>query len=261
MSGVFDAYARYYDLLYSDKDYSAEAEYVAARIRKYAPRARSVLELGCGTGAHAEALARLGFEVTGVDLSAKMVARANERRSNLPAELARCISFSEGDLRLLRSGREFDVAISLFHVMSYQTDNSDLLAALETADAHLRPGGLFLFDFWHGGAVLSQKPEVRIKRLEDRAVRITRIAEPTVHATRNVVDVEFTVFVEDKASGDIRQFRELHPMRYLFLPELQQMASARFELLDACGWMTSRDMGMDDWAGCVMLRKRDAEAP
>ena len=45
MSQVFDAYARYYDLLYRDKDYVGEAEYVAAHIRKQAPQAKRILEL------------------------------------------------------------------------------------------------------------------------------------------------------------------------------------------------------------------------
>ena len=60
MSVVFDAYAQYYDLLYCDKDYSAEAEYVALLIRRYAPEARRILELGCGTGETSVALARSG---------------------------------------------------------------------------------------------------------------------------------------------------------------------------------------------------------
>jgi predicted TPR repeat methyltransferase len=64
MSQVFDTYARYYDLLYRDKDYAGESEYVAAHIRKQAPQAKCILELGCGTGAHAEHLARMGYTVT-----------------------------------------------------------------------------------------------------------------------------------------------------------------------------------------------------
>ena len=53
MNQVFDAYARYYDLLYCDKDYAAEAGYVANHIRKLLPHTTHILELGCGTGAHA----------------------------------------------------------------------------------------------------------------------------------------------------------------------------------------------------------------
>jgi len=62
---VFADYARYYDLLYRDKDYSAEAQYVAGLVRKFHPSARSILELGSGTGIHASLLAEKGFTVHG----------------------------------------------------------------------------------------------------------------------------------------------------------------------------------------------------
>ena len=52
-SSVFSSYARFYDLLYRDKDNAAEAEYVASLIQKFHPAAQSILELGSGTGIHA----------------------------------------------------------------------------------------------------------------------------------------------------------------------------------------------------------------
>jgi predicted TPR repeat methyltransferase len=76
---VFGAYSRYYDLLYEDKDYSKEAEFVSSIIRRHAPGARTVLDLGCGTGIHACTLAQKGYQVTGLDRSADMLAKARER--------------------------------------------------------------------------------------------------------------------------------------------------------------------------------------
>ena len=46
MSQVFNAYAAYYDLLYRDKDYAAEADYVAGLVLQFAPEARTILDLG-----------------------------------------------------------------------------------------------------------------------------------------------------------------------------------------------------------------------
>jgi len=57
---VFENYARYYDLLYHDKDYNAEAKFVHQLLQIHAPETRSILELGCGTGSHAVLLAELG---------------------------------------------------------------------------------------------------------------------------------------------------------------------------------------------------------
>jgi len=68
-SSVFSDYARYYDLLYRDKDYVAEAEYVAGLIHKFHSSTRNILELGSGTGIHASLLAEEGFTVPGIERS------------------------------------------------------------------------------------------------------------------------------------------------------------------------------------------------
>ena len=92
----------------------AEADYVAAHIRQHAPQAKRILELGCGTGAHAEHLASMGYVVHGVDLSESMLARAESRKSKLPPEMAARMSFQHGDVRTVRTGQIYDVVISLF---------------------------------------------------------------------------------------------------------------------------------------------------
>lgn len=255
MTQVFDAYSRYYDLLYSDKDYAAEARYVVDRMRAYSGRVKRIAELGCGTGAHAEVLARDGFYVHGVDLSEGMIAAARARQTRLEAEVSSRLSFECADIRTFRGSGDFDAVVSLFHVVSYQTTSDDMEGVLAAAHSLLAPGGVFLFDFWYGPAVLTQKPEVRVKRLEDDLVRVTRVAEPVMHSNRNVVDVNFTVFVEDKSSGAIAQLQERHPMRYFFLPELQQLAAPRFRFLAASAWMTDRQPEAGDWAGFIVLER------
>ena len=248
MNQVFDAYARYYELLYQDKDYAAEAEYVASHIRDCAPRAKSILELGCGTGAHAEHLVRNGYHIHGVDISNVMIASAKNRIAGLSADVSERLSFSTGDMRTVRLGELYDVVISLFHVISYQVANSDLDAAFKTAATHLKPGGMFLFDFWYGPAVLTLKPEVRVKRLEDESTRVTRIAEPELHDSENIVDVSYHVWVEDKSTGNVGQISETHRMRYLFLPEVARLAETYgFTSWDAEEWMTRRKPGLDTW--------------
>ena len=257
MSRVFDAYAGYYDLLYRDKDYAAEAEYVASYIRGHAPKAKRVLELGCGTGAHAEHLARMGYTVHGVDLSQTMLARAAARKSSMPPDAAARLSFSPGDVRAVRTGEIYDAVISLFHVMSYQTTNSDLTAAFETATVHLRAGGLFLFDFWYGPAVLTQEPDVRTKHLENDDIKVTRTAEPTMHVNENVVDVNYRVQIEIKATGRIEEVRETHRMRYLFVPEVAHFAEpGQWADLKTCAWMGHGRLSSGDWSGFARLTRR-----
>jgi SAM-dependent methyltransferase len=250
----FAQYARYYDLLYRDKDYEAEAGFVAGLISRHAPHAKSLLELGCGSGVHASLLAGRGYSVHGVDRSADMLAKARARLSRIPAEVSRRLAFSEGDVRNIRLGQRFDCVISLFHVMSYQTTNADLLAALTTVREHLVPGGAFIFDCWYGPAVLAQRPAVRVKRMQDAATSVTRIAEPVLHPNDCLVDVAYTVFVRDLATDAVDTISETHRMRYLFRPEIDLLArDAGMRVEHACEWLTGREPGENTWGVCFVV--------
>jgi predicted TPR repeat methyltransferase len=79
----FRNYSQYYDLFYQDKDYDAEAGFVDKIIKKHLPKARTILEFGCGTGLHASKLAAKGYQVHGVDSSDQMLKKAQSpnRRS------------------------------------------------------------------------------------------------------------------------------------------------------------------------------------
>jgi SAM-dependent methyltransferase len=253
---VFGAYSQYYDLLYKDKDYAGEAAYVRSLIEQHRPGARSLLDLGCGTGRHALLLAASGYAVTGVDRSVEMLVAARTQLADASPEYAAQLAssgvapeFLEGDVRSVRTGKKFDVVVSLFHVMSYQVSNADLKAALLTAKAHLNPGGVFIFDCWYGPTVLTERPSVRELHLENEQISVTRIATPESHATRNTVDVNFHVTIQNKQTGKVDELREKHSMRYLFSPEVDF-------LLEACGlslkssveFQSNRALGFDTWS-------------
>jgi SAM-dependent methyltransferase len=213
---VFNSYAAYYDLLYKEKNYKEEAAFVHQQIQQNFPGAKTILDLGCGTGKHAYELAKLGYEVTGVDLSQQMVDIAIEKT---PSNLS--LDFCQGDIRNIRLNRQFDAIVSLFHVMSYQVSNNDLLSAFATAKKHLNQNGIFLFDAWYGPGVLTDLPVVRIKRMEDEQILVLRIAEPVIHTERNVVDVNYEVHVKIKESGSESIINEKHIMRYIFDTEIE----------------------------------------
>jgi SAM-dependent methyltransferase len=252
---LFEQYAPYYDALYRDKDYGAEAAFVLDRVRRHSPQAQTFLELGCGTGAHAEHLTASGVRVHGIDRSHQMLELARARKETLSPEIAGRMVFSPGDIREIRLPETFDAVVSLFHVVSYQAGNQDLRDCFATARSHLKPGGVFLFDCWYGPAVLSDPPTVRVKRWEDERTSVTRIAEPALRINENVVDVRYTIFVRNRASEATQVFEELHRMRYLFLPEIKALASSEgLELVEARAWMLDREPGLDSWNACVVVR-------
>jgi predicted TPR repeat methyltransferase len=256
VSDTFKHYSAYYDLLYADKDYAGEAQYVRTLIDECALKpVASLIELGCGTGIHAGLLAAQGLKVLGVDSSAAMLATA-QRRTCSPDTNPVQLSFELGDARSYRTARTFDVVASIFHVLSYQTSEADANAMLATAAAHLSKGGIFIFDFWYGPAVLWQRPAVRTKNLANDHLQITRLAEPVVRDEIDVVEVNYKVFIRDRNSGVTHEIQETHPMRYFFLPELDTMLAAQgMERVKTEEWMTRRSPSLETWGVCVVARK------
>ncbi len=253
---VFGEYSRYYDLLYRDKDYPGEARFIAETIRRHRPQATRILELGCGTGMHALLLGEQGFQVEGVDRSEDMLAAAGRRRDEAEATVRDRLKFVQGDVRDYRSTRRHEAVVSLFHVMSYQTTNEDLRSAFATAAANLTDDGIFFFDYWFGPAVLTERPAVRVKRMESSEISVTRIAEPELFPDESCVEVGYTIFVEDKATGAIRRLAESHRMRYLFQAEIAILAAGMgMRPVESCEWMTGRKPGLDTWGVCTVLQR------
>lgn len=251
---VFGKYSSYYNLLYKDKDYAGEVDYIHNLIQKYNPGAKSILDLGCGTGQHDFLLAERGHSITGVDQSEEMLSVASSQLSGLRPQPS-ALRFAQGDIRSTRLNEQFDAVISLFHVISYQATNDDLQAAFATAKAHLKPGGIFVFDCWYGPAVLTDRPVVRVKRLDDENISVTRIAEPVMHPNESLVDVNYHVFIRDKSNDRVEELKETHRMRYLFKPEIEIiLTNAGLEFISCEEWLTGKEPGFKTWGICCICR-------
>ena len=103
------------------------------------PGPLEVLDLGCGTGTLAVALAQRGHRVLGVDLSPEMIAVAR-------AKQAEGATFEVADMLSVRAGRQFDLALCTFDALNYLLEPADLKTFLANVADHLRAGGTFIFD-------------------------------------------------------------------------------------------------------------------
>lgn len=251
MSQFGHLYSQYYDLLYQDKDYIGEAEYINGLIKTYKSDALTILDLGCGTGKHAELFCDSGYHVHGIDLSADMLKMAEQRRVGREEHLC----FGQSNIQDLVLHQKFDVVISLFHVMSYQNSNQELINAFRVAKNHLTDDGVFIFDFWYGPAVLTDLPTTRVKRLENSLIKVTRLAEPILHPQQNIVDVHYDVFIENNHNREVVEKKELHKMRYYFDTELELICEhVGFEVLDKFKWMSSDSPSLDSWNAVWVLK-------
>ena len=234
---IFKKYAELYDLLNKDKDYEGEARQISKTLQKYGIiNGASVLNLGCGTGKHDHILAKMGYEMTGVDMSQEMVDIA---LNPLVKGGVGDSHFLQGDIRSIDLNKKFDAVISMFHVMSYQNTNEDVEAGFKTAFNHLVEGGVFLFDCWYGPAVLSEKPENRERIVENDELKVVRIATPELKEKENIVVVNYDFKVIEKDKGETIEFSEKHNMRYFFIPEIKFfMKNCGFDVIsvESNGW-------------------------
>lgn len=132
-----------YDLVMAHVSYDYWAEYVADLLERFHPEARTILELGCGTGSMAlELQPRGNFRYLATDGEAQMVrvARRKAEQAGLP------IAFDVADFTAFRVAEPVDVVLLLYDGLNYLLEPDRVRSLLACAYDALAPGGVFLFD-------------------------------------------------------------------------------------------------------------------
>lgn len=246
---TFSDYAYYYNTFYRDKNYRQEAQQIDILLKQYGSYPKKIINFGCGTGKHDMELTKLGYSCTGIDMSPLMIQIAQENAQNMD------IKFMVADIRSFESKEKYDAVISLFHVMSYQNENEDILKTFRSARKILNKGGIFLFDAWYGPGVLSDRPCVRVKEMDDADNRLIRIARPIMYDKKNVVDVNYEILVIHKITGSTKVINETHKMRYYFRPEIEYfLKETAFELIDNLDCQTLEMSDYRTWTSYFIAR-------
>lgn len=249
-------YADQYDLLYTDKDYEAECDLIEDVFRKYGNgEIKTILDLGCGTGNHAIPMARRGYQVTGVDISEEMLACARAKSQSAGSEGQ---NFLHGDVRSIDLHKQFDAVLMMFAVLGYQTTNDDVLAALNTASHHLKPGGLFICDVWYGPAVLMQRPTERVKIIPTPKGKIIRTASGHLDTFRHLCEVRYHILrIEDQ--WVVSENEEKHTMRYFFPQEIAiLMHHADLKMADICAFGTLEHQPSEATWNVLVIAKKES---
>jgi SAM-dependent methyltransferase len=139
---MFSETPELYDAIYSTfKDYDSEAARIAQLLLEVAPDARTILDVGCGTGEHALRLCnQYGYQVSGLDLEPAFVELA---RAKLPSA-----QFWQGHMADFSLHAEFDAILCLFSSIGYLTELSQVESAARCFLHHLSPGGVALVEPW-----------------------------------------------------------------------------------------------------------------
>lgn len=198
--GSYRHAAEFYDVLYArEKDYAAEATLLAILIRDANAGARSILDVGCGTGSHARSLIDLGFRVDGVDLEPEFVEIAQ----------AKCPegSFVVGDMTALDLPDRYDVVTCLFSAIGYTRSEDALRAAVRSMVAHLNPGGVILVDPWFEPGQLSDGWIATLVGKRDD-LTVCRMSRTVLEGTMSRLEFEYLI----GAASGIERRSEVHEL-------------------------------------------------
>ena len=197
---MFSESAHLYDAIYrAFKDYAAEATTIATLVRAVHPNAKTILDVGCGTGEHAMFLRNYGFTVDGLDLDPQLLAVAREKMPDA--------QFFEGDMAAFDAEQPYDVVMCLFSSIGYLRTPERVTSALRCFRRHLSEGGVVVVEPWFEPGVLKDGPG-SIRRAEADGVRVERTSHTAVEGRLSTLTFDYRL--ED--SSGVRVVREVHEL-------------------------------------------------
>jgi ubiquinone/menaquinone biosynthesis C-methylase UbiE len=189
-----------------DERADQQTEFVVSAL-ELAPGAR-ILDLACGHGRHSARLARSGFAVTGLDVSASSLELARETE---PAA-----EYVQGDMRELPfEDASFDAAINLFTAFGYFEDEADDQRVLREVARVLRPGGLFLIDTINPAGLFGRFRDRHWDRIDDDTLILE---EHEYDVAKGRTKTSWTLIFAD---GERRELQ--HSVRAYTAPELGRL--------------------------------------
>jgi ubiquinone/menaquinone biosynthesis C-methylase UbiE len=197
---LYGELAKYYDLIYSFKDYRKEVSRIKALVLKYKKsRGRGLLDVACGTGHHLEYL-KEEFSCTGVDISSEILKVA---RKNVEG-----VVFRQADMITLSFGRKFDVVTCLFSSVGYVKTYSNLRKTMRNFSKHLKKGGVVLVEPWFTKSTfIPGYPGM--ETYNSKEVKIARLNVSELRGKLSVMDMHYLIAEKNKG---VKHFVDRHEL-------------------------------------------------
>ena len=233
-SGFFDDdYLRVFGRVLPEERTAAEVDGVVTQLG-LGPGAR-LLDLCCGHGRHAVPLARLGYRVTGLDLSRVLLTRA----ARAAAAAGQPLALVEADMRRLPfADGSFDGVVNLFNAFGYLEDEAQDELVLGEVARVLAPGGRFLQELANREALIRGWRDSDVSRTGD-GLLVLQERTLDLRASRDLV--HYTLLHPDG-----RRTTRRHSVRLYTLTELAAMLDrSGLELLEVNGDLDGGPLELD----------------
>ena len=254
-AAVFSSlYSECYDLMYADKSYDKEAEFVVTALKRGGIESGSVLSIGAGTLNYETRIAAQGYSIHGIDQSQAMLDLGREKLAALGIS---GISLEKGDmLALPKYERAFDAALIMFNVLGYCRNEEEAGRVFAGVARNIRPGGVFMFDCWNRQAVLADPPQSRWKKFSGGGRELYRLTEARPSGD-GAVDLRIEL-IQIAADGSVRRGLETHEVRSWSPDSLIEIAARHgFEHRHSRAFPEwDEPVSRNRWPAALIFRKR-----
>lgn len=188
---MYTAFAGVYDRLMADVNYAEWAAFYQSLLQLYGVQGGKVCECACGTGSLTIALAKLGYQMTGVDISPDMLFEASQKARRAGA----MIPFVKQDMRALRLHRQMDAVLCTCDGVNYLHGAPDLSAFFGAAWLALRHGGALIFDV---STPFKLEHILGDSLIGDETAETAYLWKNTYHRSESCVDMALSIFVRQR---------------------------------------------------------------
>lgn len=194
---MYTAFASVYDRLMADVDYPKWAYFYHLMLIQRGVGQGNVCECACGTGSITMELQKLGYTMTGIDLSTDMLFEAGKKAR----KAAMGIPFIRQDMRMLNLHRPMEAVLATNDGLNYLKTTEDVKQFFDAAGRALKPGGVLAMDL---STPYKLKNVLGDHFIADETENIAYLWQNQYHEKIGSVEMNLAIFVRQEGETYLR---------------------------------------------------------
>ncbi len=211
MNKSYKSLAGYYDLIFQQKNYEKEADFIYQIKSRYKQDAAKILDVGCGTGEHLNLL-KDKFEILqGVDLNKEIIKAAKKKSSKIKYAVAGMADF--------KFNQKFDIITCLYSVFNYNLTLEEADRTIKNFKEHLAAGGILIIALYKP---MNTKKEISIHTGKKNNIEVAKINQFSIDNETNIETSDFIVLIKKNGKVDF-SIENGHKMKIFQLEEFSEL--------------------------------------
>ena len=202
----------------------------------------NILELGCGTGRVSIELAKLGYFITGLDLSEQMLEIYKNKIKGLPKNIREKIEIINGNMAEFEIDKKYSLIIAPFRAFQALTKENDIKNCLKCIKSHLSENGIFIINVFRPNKELDESwcSEEKIQWERDDEKNGTHVVKKDWREKIDIKDqIIYPKFIYEVIgkNGHMEKYIEELELKYYYYEQLTKLLKDNgFKIMEEYGW-------------------------